>query len=75
MKALKCLGCKAVVVVFDESVGYCAKCGIALQEDKRLDKELGLKKDEPIKATKTKKIKKSKKKSKVKHKKTKKKKQ
>ena len=49
MKALKCMGCQAVVVVFDDSIGYCAKCSIELQEDKRLDKELGLAKDEPIK--------------------------
>jgi hypothetical protein len=43
------MGCQAIVVVFDESIGYCAKCSIELQEDKRLDRELGLTKDEPIK--------------------------
>jgi hypothetical protein len=72
MKTLKCIGCKSHVVVSDGTIGYCATCKIELQEDKRLDKELGLTKDKPIKATKTKKAKKQ---SKTKHKKSKKKKQ
>ena len=69
MKTLKCIGCKSHVVVSDGTIGYCASCKIELQEDKRLDKELGLKKDEPIKKAKIMKQ------SKTKHKKSKKKKQ
>ena len=63
MKALKCLGCRSVIVVLDGTCGYCAKCNIALQEDHFLDQELKLKKDDRIKITKTKKnkIKKTKK--------------
>ena len=68
MKALKCIGCKSQVVVSDGTIGYCGACRIELQHDERLDKELGLSKDDPIKPVKIKK-------SKTKHKKSKKKKQ
>jgi len=57
MKALKCLGCRSVVVVLDGTCGYCAKCNIALQEDHFLDQELKLEKDPPIKIIKKKKTK------------------
>jgi hypothetical protein len=70
MKALKCMGCKAFVVVYDTASGYCGKCNIPLQEDIYLNKEFKLTKDEPfvVKIRKTKQ-------SKTKHKKSKKKKQ
>lgn len=72
MKALKCIGCKSYVVVSDGTTGYCGKCSIELQPDRRLAEELKLTKDIPIKAYKQKKTKKQ---SKTKHKKSKKKKQ
>ena len=37
MKALKCLGCLAIVIVPDSSDGVCGKCHIILQEDKNLN--------------------------------------
>ena len=49
MKALRCYGCKIYVVVMDSTVGYCDKCNIPLQEDRYLNKELKLEKDEPVK--------------------------
>lgn len=37
------------VVVSDDTVGVCGKCKIPLQEDKFLNHDLKLTKDEPIK--------------------------
>jgi hypothetical protein len=49
LKALKCLSCQTFVVVSDAAIGVCGKCKIPLQEDKFLNRDLKLTKDEPIK--------------------------
>ena len=47
MKALRCLNCENIVIVFDNSAGFCGKCHMPLQEDKIFGKKLNLTKDIP----------------------------